>query len=316
LGKGARAWLMDEGIRLYVTAEQGKMLTEVFKLNEIEDGTPFVLFPNQFPNTIKVEWTKPHGGKTWHGPRTSPAAPQEVAGFELEAQCMDDLINMLDEALERFGRITVPTKGQTLASQPSAQQDPWPTLHRALNISLPEDITWEQLVDEFVDRCGINRYDEVPKSGDARIIEAWSCPALPAPLAVAAAATAGGEGSAATAGGGGSADDGREESPRATKTGRSDTGGPAPMMDEAAEAAAVATAAAAVEEQKLRKVQAAQVAKLNKRFAAQMEKVDVLHLETFQGACVLEMEQLKQRHVEELAGLVSGDSPMGGQTGA
>ena len=144
-----------------------------------------------------------------------------MEGFELEAESIEELVQKLDEALEQHGRITLPGKGQKLAAQSSTQADPWPTLHRALPLTLPDGITWEKVVDEFVDRMGINRYDLIPNSGDAHIIEAWECPILPAPIASLGAASAvggsavGGGASSSAAGGSGE----REGSPRPSKKG-------------------------------------------------------------------------------------------------
>ena len=210
-GKGDRGWLIDEGIRIFTDLADGKLLMAVLEKGETEDGFPYTLFLSQPANTIKVEWRKPQGAKVWRGPRTPAKAVTEVDGFELEAESVGDLVSIFDAALEKYGRITLPAKGQKLLDQPTSQRDPWPTLRMVLPTELPEEVTWEAIIDAFQDTMGANQYDEVTGTGDDRIMESWACPPLPVPaaevLAKAAAGRPAGAGGSAVKGsaGGGSA---------------------------------------------------------------------------------------------------------------
>ena len=54
-GKGPRAWLVDEGMRVFVHTDLGKALIALLETAETAEGLPFLLFPNQPAGTLSTE---------------------------------------------------------------------------------------------------------------------------------------------------------------------------------------------------------------------------------------------------------------------
>ena len=172
-GGGPRAWFWKMGMRIFCTKDQAPVVEPALRMCLDDNGDIFMLFPNQPPGSLKV--TRMNEKKPpWTGAPAAKGKAKEVTEEEFDMLTLDEYAEFLEVKLEECKRMTLPADGQLLEEQQMEQDVEWPTLRNVLrkHLPLPHKVTWKDVVEHFINKCGmVERVELQEDSDDNRLLE-------------------------------------------------------------------------------------------------------------------------------------------------